>query len=275
MNKTLSILLLIFVCVAPKGAAQTYIQLVDSADYHIKRGEWRQAEQATVAALKSMPANKLNSHLWSNLGDIRTRLQDYDGALQAFEIGLAQNPRSTKILCNRAYTLLAMDRRKDALADINAALELDSLLAWPRRMRATMAMADNRIDDAERDFKFLMLHHPDLAAPYAGLGKIAALRGDADRGIEMLRKSIEIEHSEESWFYLVLLNIEQDRLQQASELLAIAMKRYSRSGNMYLLRGVIHKKRFENTLAETDKKNARDYGADPQLIERFFPRTQK
>lgn len=262
-------------CVALPGAAQTYFQYVDSADYYIKKENWLKAEQMTIAALKSMPANRLNVHLWSNLGDIRTRRGDFDGAIQAFDIGLAKDPNNTTILCNRAFTLLSVNNESDALADINHALEVDSTLAWPRRMRATLSLAKNNFPQAEKDFISLRNHHPELAAPYAGLGKIAALKGETNNAIPLFEKALEIEHDQESWFYLILLNIESDQLPKAKELLNSAMKRYPNDGNFYLLRGIIRKKSFENDGALADRKRAIEYGADPELIKKFFPVEKK
>ena len=87
------ILSLVTICAVLSGMAQTYIQYVDSADNYIKRENWEAAERMTIAALRLKPANKLNYLLWSNLGDIRTRQQNYEGALEAFEIALASAPR--------------------------------------------------------------------------------------------------------------------------------------------------------------------------------------
>ena len=92
------------ICAVLSGMAQTYIQYVDSADNYIKRENWEAAERMTIAALRLKPANKLNYLLWSNLGDIRTRQQNYEGALEAFEIALASAPRKELILNNRAYS---------------------------------------------------------------------------------------------------------------------------------------------------------------------------
>lgn len=275
MMKKLSVILTIIVCAILPGMAQTYMEYVDSADYYIRNERWKDAERATISALRSMPANKLNFHLWSNLGDIRTRLADYDGALQAFEIGLASNPGSTKLLCNRAYTLLACGRTEEALNDINRALANDSTLEWPLKMRGIISLGKGEYDTAEKDFRTLRRHFPENADAYSGLGKIEAMKGNADEAVRMLRKSLDIEQNEETWFYLVLVNIESDRISAAKEDLFTALKRYPRSGNLYLLRGVIHKKNFENDAAMIDKKIARDYGADPHLIDRFLPENKQ
>lgn len=271
MMKRLSTILTAIICAILPGMAQTYIEYVDSADYYIRNERWKDAERATISALRKMPANKLNFLLWSNLGDIRTRLGDYDGALQAFEIGLASNPGSTKLLCNRAYTLLACGKTDEAIADINEALANDSILEWPLKMRGIISLGKGDYNTAEKDFNTLRRHYPQNADAYSGLGKIEAMKGNTEEAISLLRKSLDLEQNEDTWFYLVLVNIESNRIPAAKEDLFTALKRYPRSGNLYLLRGVIHKKNFENDAAMIDKKIARDYGADPHLIDKFLP----
>lgn len=258
-------------CISFGANAQTYMEYVDSADNYIKRERWADAERATVAALQLKPANKLNFHLWSNLGDIRTRLGDYDGALQAFDIALASRPESPKVLCGRAYTYLEMGEKAKAMSDIDKAIEKDSTLAWPMRMRGTLLIGEGKYDEAERDFMRLKEVHPDDAGAFKGLGKIEAARGNSAKAIEYLRKSLEREKDDDTWFYLIMVLIEDDKLREAKEDLLVALKRYPRNGNLYLLRGVIHKKNYENEQAEIDKKIALEYGADPHLVENYFP----
>ncbi len=262
-------------CASLNMVAQTYIQYVDSADNYIKIENWKEAERTTIAALKTMPANKLNYMLWSNLGDIRTRMEDYDGALQAFEIALAGSPDKKPVLNNRAFTYIRMGNYPEALNDINESLKLDSVQEWCLNMRGVLLFGEGKYNEAEKDFESLKLHFPDNAAAYAGLGKIEATRGNTDQSISNLEKSIELKSEENTWFYLVLVNIEADRIPTAKEHLLNALKRFPRSGNLFLLRGVIHKKNFENDLAEMDKKIAVQYGADPQLVERFFSNSKK
>lgn len=258
-------------CMSFGANAQTYMEYVDSADNYIKRERWADAERATVAALQLKPANKLNFHLWSNLGDIRTRLGDYDGALQAFDIALASRPESPKVLCGRAYTYLEMGETSKAMSDIDKAIEKDSTLAWPMRMRGTLLIGLGKYDEAERDFMRLKKVHPDDAGAFKGLGKIEAARGNSAKAIEYLRKSLDREKDDDTWFYLIMVLIEDDKLREAKEELLVALKRYPRNGNLYLLRGVIHKKNYENEQAEIDKKIALEYGADPHLVENYFP----
>ena len=263
-------------CAVP-AMAQTYAECVDSADYYIKREMWNDAERMTVNALRQKPALKINYILWSNLGDIRTAKGECEDALQAFEIALTSAPENEKprILNNRAYTLLKLGKDDEALTDMNESLALDTVQEWPLKMRGIINLNRGKYSIAEKDFELLNRHYPKNAAAYTGLGKIEASRGNADKAISHLRKALELEQDEETWFYIILVNIESDRLPQAKEDLLIALKRYPRSGNLYLLRGLLHKKNYENSEALIDKKIAQDFGADPHLVERFFPSAQK
>lgn len=274
MKKFIAIISFV-VCVILPGMAQTYIQYVDSADFYIKREMWNDAERVTIAAIKLTPANKLNKYLWSNLGDIRTNLEDYPGALQAFEIGLASDPKSTAILTKRAYTYLKMNKQQEAISDINNALAIDSIMEWPLRMRAILLFSKGDYANAEKDYRSLVAHHPQNPDGYLGLGKIEAMKGDHKKSLELLKKSLDLRQDEETWFYIIMVNIEANDIANAKDELFTALKRYPRSGNLYLLRGVIHKLNYENDLAEMDKKIAVDYGADPLLVEKYFPKIRK
>lgn len=267
---------MILLCAVP-GMAQTYAECVDSADYYIKREMWNDAERMTVQALRQKPALKINYILWSNLGDIRTAKGDCQKALQAFDIALTTAPDKEKprILNNRSYTLLKIGNEDEALDDMSESLALDSVQEWPLKMRGIINLNRRKFGEAEKDFQSLKSHYPRNAAAYTGLGKIEASKGNSDKAIEYLRKSLNLEQEEDTWFYLILINIESDQLPQAKEDLLVALKRYPRSGNLYLLRGMLHKKNYENNEALIDKKIAQDFGADPHLVERFFPSTPK
>lgn len=267
--KLIPAVLLVFIQISV--SAQTYIQYVDSADYYIKREVWNKAEEMTIKALKSMPANKLNYLLWSNLGDIRSRQGDNDGALQAFDIALTTNPENASILAKRAYVHISRQDIDNALSDINNSLEIDSVQEWPLQTRANILMNEGKYTEAEKDFMSLGNHFPDNPEAYTGLGKIASARGDAKNAEKYFRRAIEAKDSEEARFLLILLLINNSEVPKAKEELLVALKRYPRSGNLYLLRGVIHKINFENESAMLDRKIALDYGASSELVRRLLP----
>ena len=144
----------IMVCALLSGAqtlTSTYVELADSADRYIRAERWQDAERVIVKALRHEPANRSNYLLWSNLGIVRERQENYPGALEAYGIGLASAPRSTMLLTNRARTYLATGQLAAARADLDSALDVDSTLQWPRKMRGVIRAALGDLDGADAD----------------------------------------------------------------------------------------------------------------------------
>lgn len=275
MNRLKQLAIFIFLLLSANLSAQTYIQYVDSADYYIRREMWNDAEQMTIKALRTMPANKLNYLLWSNLGEIRNHQGDNEGAIQAFDIALASQPENASILAKRAYVYLSAKDMENALADINLSLKLDSVQEWPLQTRGNLMLNNGKYNEAEKDFNSLRHLFPKNAEANTGLGKIASARGENKKAEEFFRRSVELEDTEEARFLLVLLLINNGEVPKAKEELLTALKRYPRSGDLYLLRGVIHKINYENESAMLDRKIALDYGASPSLVNQLLPLIKK
>lgn len=268
-------LLLYMICAALPGTAQSYIEYVDSADHYIKLNKWEDAERATIAALRKMPANKLNYLLWSNLGEIRTRLGRLEDALQAFDIGLASQPRNVDLLNKRAATYLELGMDSLARCDIDSSLNIDSVQRWPLRARGLMRLSNRQYELAETDLKNLVKHFPLDDGAYKGLGQIEAIKGNSDKAIEYYDRALDIHQDDETWFYKITVKIDSGKTEQAEEDLRNALKRFPRCGNLFLLRGLIHKLKFQNEAAMIDRKLAIEYGSDPLTVEKILPRETK
>lgn len=254
----------------------TYVELADSADYYIKRELWKDAERVTVAALRHEPANKSNYLLWSNLGIVRTQLNDYEGAMQAYEVGLASAPKSTTLLTNRARTQLTFNHPEEAFADLDAALAVDSLLQWPLKMRGLLKVQFADSNGALRDFKLYLEHYPNEAIIAEGMGEAEAMLGNYTTAREHFLEGIKLDETDsECTEKLLLLAFSQNKLADEEPILTEAIRKWPRNPLLYLYRGVIHKNRYQNKEAEIDKKLAIDYGADPQTVEIFFPENRK
>lgn len=255
----------------PDLSTSRYIQLADSADYFIKKKNWSEAERYTLAALRDRPADKLNYLLWSNLGQIRTNMEDYEGAFQAYDIAEGLAPGASAIYINRGSTYMRAGKPDMALSDFSSALNIDSLLEWPRTIRAMLLLNDHKIDAAVSDFEFIIRHFPANAEAPMGLGRIEAIKGNGNKANDYFEEALKIRQNEETWFYKVLNLSETERIPEAEEDIRKALKRFPRSGNLYILRAWLHKLKFQNEEAEAAKKLAVEYNADPEIIKRFFP----
>ena len=252
------------------GHGSNYMACVDSADYYIKKEIWPQAEFFTLKALKTEPGNSANWLLWSNLGEIRMRLGNYDEAIDAFDVALNRAPKARAVLSNRATALIELGRDDEAISDLSRIIESDSVSQWALAMRGMLLTGKGELNAAERDFNTLHRNYPKDAGALKGLARIAGLQGDADKAVNFYRDALAIEPDEESWFYLVTILGNNGKLQEAGESLREAMKQFPRHGNFFLLRGWLHKLSYENDSAEIDRKLAIEYGADPNLIESYY-----
>lgn len=252
---------------APGGS---YMACVDSADYYIKKEIWPQAEFFTLKALKTEPGNSANWLLWSNLGEIRMRLGNYDEAVDAFDVALNRAPKARAVLSNRATALIELGRDDEAISDLSKIIESDSVSQWALATRGMLLIGKGELQAAERDFNTLHRNYPKDSGALKGLARIAGLQGDADKAAGLYSEALAIEPDEESWFYLITILGNSGKLQEAGESLREAMKKYPRHGNFFLLRGWLHKLSYENDSAEIDRKLAIEYGADPKLIESYY-----
>lgn len=245
---------------------------VDSAEYYSRHKRWDDAERMTVNALRLKPANKTNWLLWSNLAEIRRNLNDNDGALTAYDIGLSLQPESEEMLSGRASLLIEEKRFTEALDDLDLLLRNDSTLEWPRMIRGMLLTDLGNREKAEKDFDILKNLYPDNPQAYNGLASIRAMEGDLDEAIKLYSHSLCIRPDEDIYFYKVLLQVDSGHLPDASETLREAMKKYPRNGNLFILRAYIHRKNFQNEEADIALKLAKEYGADTHLIENIFPK---
>lgn len=252
------------------ATAQTYIELADSADRLIAREEWAQAEQVITSALRLEPANATNTLLLSNLGVVRTQLHNIPGALEAYDIALSKAPRSTRILSNRARTLLQTDDRKAAESDINTILEVDSIHDWALATRGLLRLSKGEYAGAEADLRRHQRHYPADADILAATGAALVGQGKGDQAIEWYDRSIATRQSAEAWFARTLLKIQQEKFGEAEDDLRRAIIIYPDYGNLYALRAMLKKLNHLLTEAEEDKKTALRKGADVQTVEELL-----
>lgn len=258
---------------AAVASSPKYIALSDSAENYIKKERWADAERTLVEALRLEPANFLNSMLLSNLGVVRTNMGRNEEALEAFSLGLSIAPRSSTIRSNRARTYLAMGDYDHALSDLDKSLDIDSLQPWAMKMRGFLLLRNNDLKLARRDFNFLMEKFPEEAGAFSGLAQIAESEGNYSEALSFFNRALELEEDPVTRFSRILLKINMQNYSAASEDISEAIKEYPEIADFYLARGFLHKLNYRNEEAEIDKKIAIDKGADPQLVDKFFPKT--
>lgn len=244
---------------------RAYIELADSADMYMKHENWADAERVITKALRREPANKSNWLLWSNLGVVRTHQDNYEGALEAYDIGLSSAPKSTVILSNRAWTQLTFGHTQEGLKDINSTLALDSLQVWPLKMRGLLGMAHPK--KARKDLQLADSLAPDDAAVLAGLGDLDAADGNIRSALNYYKRSLKIRPDEETAFKFLLIMTEQDDEVKARDWTIGALAKWPECANLHLLRSLQHQRAYQTGSALKEKNLAVSYGADPLLVD--------
>ena len=253
------------------ASSPRYIALADSADMYIKNENWMEAEHTIVKALRLEPANFSNSLLFSNLGICRTNRGDYNGALEAFDLGLSIAPGSAVIRNNRAKTYIMMRDYGNALADLDESLRIDSVQEWPLQTRGLLRMRGNDLDGARRDFTLLLKRFPYNFTAMEGLGGIAEAEGKHDEAIKYYDEALKMVDNPETRSARILIKINTERYSDASADIFESISKYPDYSDFYVWRGYLHRLNYRNEEALADKKNAINKGADPQFVERFIP----
>lgn len=273
LNKTKKYLLACFLSLVPtliSASSPEYIALADSADNYIKAENWIMAEQTILKALRLEPGNFTNSLLLSNLGVVQTQMGDLDKALESFRLGLSIAPNSSVIYANRARTYLHLSRYEDALDDLNSTLSIDSIQEWPLQTRGFL-LIDKDPKKAAEDFTRLSIRFPKNPYGFTGLAAIAENQLRNEDALTLYDKALVVEDSPEIRFSRILLKINMQKFNEASEDISDSISRFPHNGELYLLRGYLNKLRFRNDDAAIDKKIALDKGVERQLVEKFLP----
>lgn len=247
--------------------ASEYIDIVGRADTAIAEQRWDDAETLLVSAMRMEPSNPTNVLLMSNLGMVRLYAGRDSLALDILNHAHAIAPGSVTILSNRAKVLRAIGRDKEAYADYELILQLDSAAIEPRFMHGMMAMYGGDVETAESDFKMLERLAPDDDYTAIGLASLYSATGRPFEAIiqytKLLNRSKEIEYySGRAAMYLLT-----DQLGEAASDIAEGLAINPNDAELYLYRAYLNKLRYSNADAQADLKRAIELGVDPQRAE--------
>jgi len=196
-------------------------------------------------------------------------MEDYNGALEAYGIGLVSAPKSTVLLSNRARTYIAKGDSDAAMTDLDTALAVDSTLQWPRKMRGLLKTAAGDSSGAMSDFAAYVERYGEDAAICEAEGDIATSRGDIDKAIERYRAAYRLEPDASLLGKSLITAYLFGRLDDMTDDLSEGLKRHPRDGTLYMMRAMLNKSRFQTDAMEVDLKMAKEFGVDETLFNRL------
>jgi len=100
----------------------------------------------------------------------------------------------------KGYKLHRQKSYKEALAELNKAIQMDPRNAEAYYWRGRTLVNLGRLEQGAEDFKRAVKIRPDYAEAYDHLGWLASRRGDVEEGIAYLTKSIEFK-PENAWAF--------------------------------------------------------------------------
>jgi len=255
--------------------ADPYFILMGEADDAINEKNWPEAAARLCDALAVKPDHPSNTLLLYNLAKVYSYLGNDSLAIVTFDRGLQIAPNMSVLYLGRAKTFLGMGKRKEACADLESVLNIDSLSTEARYLHGMMSLYGGRIDDAERDFNVLASVAPTSYDTAVALGTFYSLTGRERKAIPYFEKLIEVEPTPEFYSCLAGCHLALGELTEASEIIGEGLRQYPEDAELYYYRAWLNRDRFRNDDAKADARHAIELGANPNKVNSLFANKEK
>ena len=190
--------------------AQTYAELVDSANAALARNDFDLAGDYTKRAIQAAPPDEMSVLLYANLGSIQKQLGQLEDAAESYSLALAYRPMAMPILLARAATYMELGNEDKAYVDYCNVLDQDIENREALTFRAYIAVRQRLYDVARADYSRLLTLDPDNANSRFGLAMLNQKQGRLVEATEQLSSLIG-SHPKEADYYVARANILADR----------------------------------------------------------------
>lgn len=167
---------------------------IATADGAFNAGNYQAAIAGYEAILEQLPAL---SNLYFNIGNAYSQLQDHEGAIAAFDRGLADNPQNRDLQIARARARLAAgtaDAADQALLE-----EAASSLAASREdlyNQGEQAFNQGDVDGAAEWYERATMVSPEWGKPLFKLALVALNKGDIPTAKEYFQRVVDVNDPE-------------------------------------------------------------------------------
>lgn len=143
-----------------------------------------------VAEFTTLPAEISGADVWRAIGDIKYELDDYAGALAAYDKATVQQPDQPAIFYyNRALIYTKMDDSLSAITSVTRATELQPNNADFYSLRGDLKSGLGQYAEALQDYTTAIRHDPDNAVHYFDRAMMAAKLNNLKQMCEDIQKA--------------------------------------------------------------------------------------
>lgn len=246
--------------------SQTYEELSERVATATEQDSLTQAEGYIRQALKLEPANPHNALLFSNLGIIQQRRQQYEQALESYTLALNIAPRAVPVLLNRAALYLELGKEDLARIDYSLVLDMDKDNQEALLMRAYAYMQQRNYKSARADYEHLLKIVPQSYNGRLGLAMLEQKEKKYEAALSILNSmlagkevsSAVLTASQTAVLYTARAGIEKDmeHTDLAMVDLEEAIRLDSSQPEAYLMRGQLYLSQKKKELAKRDLEKA-------------------
>lgn len=238
------------------AATDDYLEFMGMADKAIAEGDWVAAERHLLDAIMSDPSNPTRVMILSNLGLVQYNLGRDSLALNSLNEAHLMAPRSVKVLANRAEVLMAMGKDKEAYADYDTILSIDTVNVEALYIHSLLSLRLGEFDRALDDCRRLEDIDADSYDTHLAFGSYYTAVKDWTLAVPHYTALIAKEPSAMLYCARAVCYLMLDRLNEASIDIASGLELEPENSELYFYRAHLNKKRFQAEDARADMKRS-------------------
>lgn len=247
--------------------AQTYYEIVDSAEYHIMNKEWAKAETFIKKALKAEPDNNNNSLLLSNLATVQRYQGKMQDAVRNYSLAIYMTPNAVTLLKNRASLYVDIDSVDLAYADYEKIISLDNKDVESLYNHGMIALGKKKMGVSKDDFDRIAAISPKSYYAINGKATWSKIKGDYAQAVEAYGKIIKARPTADAYVGRAECYLAMKKLNDADADLKSALELEPKNGYIYALRAKFDKMRYDEMAYKQDLELAEKYGVKKSELE--------
>lgn len=254
---------------AVAAQAQGYYAMVDSSEVYIGEKDWEKAEYYIKKALEAEPDNSNNSLLLSNLATVQRYAGKTQEAVRNYSLALFMTPNAVTLLKNRASLYLQIDSIDLAYADYERVIALDNRDLESLYNHGMIAIEKKKMGISRDDFDRLKSVSPKSYYAVNGDAVWHMVSGNYDRAVEGFSKIIEARPGVEAYMNRADCYMAMKKLVEADKDIRAAIELDSSNGQLYMMKAVLDRLRYDEMQVSRDLELAEKYGVSKDEIRRW------